>query len=209
MQVRLYQDDLRSCLADWDNVLAAIAERPTENVLETLFKRQISKSVSHREQMSYYERLDVGHSDRSNNFLISIARKRLEQQRRDRTRDDLHNSLLRKGKALVSADRDVSGRGQTPTRPKGVCRTWHSKGSCSTGYSCSYSHKKAWAKDGVALPRRGARKRTTALEVVLLHVLQRYVPTTTRGSARGRQVRPQAPWRMYILGKGRHVQIRR
>ena len=120
--------------------------------------------------MSYYERLDIGHPDRSYKLLFSIVRKRLEQARRDRTKDALQNSLLRRGKAMVSAGGDVGVRGRSPSCPKGVCRTWFSKGSCSKGNSCSYSHDKesrgkgrgrtASPKGGVKGNGKGGRERS-------------------------------------------------
>ncbi len=118
--VKLQGDDLQGFLTDWENVLAVIAEQPSQTVLETLFRKQLTKSVSLREQMSYYERLDAGHADRNYDFLLSIVRKRLEQIRRDRTRDELHHSLARKGKVIpaVGARGDLSEeRPQSPKCP--------------------------------------------------------------------------------------------
>ena len=126
-----------------------MVEVPSTSVLQTLFRKQIAKSVSLRDQLSYYERLDVGHPDKTYDWLISIVRKRLEQVRRDRTRDELHNGLLRKGRALVSGDSgDTSSSPDKARCPKGVCRSWFSKGSCSKGSSCPYSHDKGNRGDG-------------------------------------------------------------
>ena len=90
MNVRLHGDDLRSFLTDWENVLTTMAVQPQEMVLDTLFRKQLSRSAALKDQMSYYERLSIGHADRSYDFLLSIVRKRLEQQRRNRNRDELH-----------------------------------------------------------------------------------------------------------------------
>ena len=108
MCVSLHNEELRSILTDWENVFAAITAQPDKTVLETSFRKQLTRSVVLIDQMSY-ERLDVGHADRSYDFLLSIVRKRLEQVRRHRTRDELQNSLVRKGRAMVGADSDVGG----------------------------------------------------------------------------------------------------
>ena len=44
MNVRLHADDLRSFLTDWENVLTTMASPPQEMVLETLFRKQLSKT---------------------------------------------------------------------------------------------------------------------------------------------------------------------
>ena len=99
-----------------------------------MFRGQWKHSVSLRDQMAYYDRLDIGHVDKSYTFLLSMVRKKLEQVHRDRTRDELHNSLLRRGKALASgAPADNVSSSGAARYPKGVCRTWFAKGSCSKG----------------------------------------------------------------------------
>ena len=110
-----------------------------------------------RDQMSYYNRLDVGHADRSYEFLVSIVRKHLEMVRGDRTRDELQNSLLRRGRAMAAED--AGGRTRSQTCPRGVCRTWFAKGSCSKGKSCSFSHAKEHKGVGKGKGRSASRGR--------------------------------------------------
>ena len=71
MCVRLRNDDLLSFLTDWENVLTAMTTQPSDSVPETLFRKQLSRSAILKDQMSYNERLDIGHAGRSYNILIS------------------------------------------------------------------------------------------------------------------------------------------
>ena len=64
MHVRLHNDDLRNFLYDWENVLAAIADQPSDDVPETFFKQQLKGSIQLKDQMAYYDRLDFGHADK-------------------------------------------------------------------------------------------------------------------------------------------------
>ena len=64
----------------------------------------------------------------------------MEQVRRERTREELHNSLLRKGgRALVAGDTGDGGSGKARC-PKRACVMWFKKGACSKGGSCPYTH---------------------------------------------------------------------
>merc|ERR1711867_64817 len=94
-----------------------------------------------RDSMSYYDRLDVGDPHKSYDYLVSVVRKRLEQERRDQNRDELHNGLARKGRSLAAwVAGGNTGGGEGPRHPKGVCRTWFAKGACSKGDACAYTH---------------------------------------------------------------------
>ena len=46
MCVRLHNDDLRSFLSDWENVLTAMKDVPNVSILETLFRKQLTRSLS-------------------------------------------------------------------------------------------------------------------------------------------------------------------
>ena len=58
-----------------------MATAPTDDELETLFRTQLSFSTSMKEEVAHYERLDVGHSDKSYTYLISAVRKHLETKK--------------------------------------------------------------------------------------------------------------------------------
>ena len=79
LEVKLQNDDLRSFLQDWETVLTQMKDVPEDQILEALFRKQVEQSVTLRDQMSYYNRLDIGHPDKSYAFLVSAVRKLLER----------------------------------------------------------------------------------------------------------------------------------
>ncbi len=64
-------DDLRGFISTWDNVLArpSSAAKLADNILVTLFIRQIRKSKRMEVDVAHYNRLPQGHSDRSYEYL--------------------------------------------------------------------------------------------------------------------------------------------
>ena len=115
----------------------------------TLFRLQIAKSTAMRDTMTHYNRLDMGHPDRTYDFLISSVRRHLELQRRTQTRQELQNHLSggqQAGGAMVGRGAN-KGRGNPSKSPKGErvppghCRDWVKKGTCARGDSCPYIHE--------------------------------------------------------------------
>ena len=146
----LKNDNLRSFLMDWEHVLTGMNPVPDEAVLETLFRLQVTKSAAMRDTMNYYNRLSVGHAERTYDFLISSVRRHLELQRRTQTRHELQSHLSggqAAGGAMVGSKgggkKGKGGRSQTPKGervPTGHCRDWVKKGICARGDSCPYIH---------------------------------------------------------------------
>ena len=60
MCVRMHNNDLRSFLHDWETVLVGMRKVPDDDVLETLFREQIRDCAKLRDQLAYYNRLNVG-----------------------------------------------------------------------------------------------------------------------------------------------------
>ena len=124
MSVRLNNDNLRAFLNDWESVLAVMATAPTDDVLETLFRTQLSFSSSMKEEIAHYERLDVGHPDKPYTFLVSAVRKHLEMKRRLNAREELQRRSFWK-KIWESTTRWRSRKEKEETRPKGGAqRLW-------------------------------------------------------------------------------------
>ena len=145
----LKSDNLRSFLMDWEHVPTGMNPVPDDAVLETLFRLQIAKSTAMHDTMTYYNRLDMGHADRTYDFLTSSGRRHLELQRRSQTRQELQNHLSggqSPGGAMVGgkSNKGKGSRSKTPTRervPSGHCRDWVKKGTCARGDSCPYIHE--------------------------------------------------------------------
>ena len=100
---------------------------PEEDVLETLFRRQIQRHPGFREHMAYYERLPVGHEERNYRYLITLVKRYLETRRRNQLRDEASRSV---GKAAYVAE-DV-------LRQKGDCYQWLEHGKCASGRDCPF-----------------------------------------------------------------------
>ena len=93
LDVRLTNDNLRAFLNDWESVLAVMAKPPEEDVLETLFRRQLFNSQGMKDQMAYYERLEAGRQHKTYDFLVSMVRRHLDTRRRHHAREELHRNF--------------------------------------------------------------------------------------------------------------------
>ncbi len=139
LNVKLQGDGLRTFLNDWDSVLLAMAQEPPVEILETLFRLQIQRYQPLRDQLAYYDRLDHGHADRSYAFLISAARRHLEQRRRAETREALSRGGSAYALPVSLARGDPGGKAKAKSKGKGICRSWASTGSCIRGGELSVS----------------------------------------------------------------------
>ena len=113
----------------WELVLAGLKSTPSEEIMESLFRRQLERSVQLKELMSLYNQDIVQRGDkRSYERLMKMLTAHLEQRRRQQNRDNLSGSRV---------------RAATPARgdPKqGDCRQWCKTGSCSRGDACPWAH---------------------------------------------------------------------
>jgi hypothetical protein len=64
--VNLRSDDLRGFVSMWDSMLVNLssAGKPADNMLETLFFRQLRKPKRMEVDVAYYDRLPLEHPDR-------------------------------------------------------------------------------------------------------------------------------------------------
>ncbi len=65
LAVHMVGEELRRFMNDWEMILTGMRKLPEEDVLETLFRRQIQRHSGFREHMAYYERLPIGHEERN------------------------------------------------------------------------------------------------------------------------------------------------
>ena len=85
--------------------LTGIRTIPEYEWLETLFRSQIKGHPGLNDGMSYYNRLDKGHSERNYTFISSCVRRYLERQRQNKAKAERTRSV---GKtALATVDRHL------------------------------------------------------------------------------------------------------
>ena len=80
---------LPAFLNDWFGTLTGMKTVPGDAILEAMFRKQVQHHPWSKDQMSYYNRPDIGHSDKNYQWLISTAKKEIENRRRQQTRDEL------------------------------------------------------------------------------------------------------------------------
>lgn len=119
--------DLPAFLNDWFGTLTGMKTVPGDEILEAMFRKQVQNHPWLTDQMSYYNRLDIGHIDKNYQWLISTAKKEIETRRRQQTRDEL-----------------ARGRKAQPTNAlaatKGICFQFKKSGKCARGDDCPFQH---------------------------------------------------------------------
>ena len=129
MAVTVQGGDLKSFLTEWDVIMAGIRKVPDEDILESMFRKQVEKHPLLREDMAYYNRKSLHDPERTYLTLHGYVRRAVESQRRQQMRDELHRSSYGKGAAASSG-----------TTKKGVCWTFQSTGNCARGSACPFRH---------------------------------------------------------------------
>ena len=175
LAVHMVGEELRRFMNDWEMTLTGMRRLPEEDVLETLFRRQIQRHPGFREHMAYYERLPVGHEERNYRYLITLVKRYLETRRRNQLRDEASRSV---GKAAYVAE-DV-------LRQKGDCYQWLEHGKCASGRDCPFLHDKEKAGRGRSDSPRGSRTGSPRRSFP-----SGGSPGSNRGSMRGRSDSPR------------------
>ena len=175
LAVHMVGEELRRFMNDWEMTVTGMRKLPEEDVLETLFRRQIQRHPGFREHMAYYERLPIGHEERNYRYLVTLVKRYLETRRRNQLRDEASRSV---GRAAYVAE-DV-------LRQRGDCYQWLEHGKCASGRDCPFLHDKEKAGRGRSDSPRGSRTGSP----------RRSLPRggslgSNRGSARGRSDSPR------------------
>ena len=139
LAVRLHQDDLRRFLNDWEMTMSGMKRVPDDDLLETLFRRELKKFSGFRENMAHYERLQVGDPDRSYTYLYALARRHIENRRREAVREALTKTLGTPAYPAASSAGGDSSR-ENPQRQVGECQSWIMYGKCIHGKDCPLAH---------------------------------------------------------------------
>ena len=133
--VKLKNDNLRSFISNWDQVIAGIPKVPEVSVLETLFFNQVksSKAISH--DLQEYHRAEDGTDKKSYEFLMTAVRRYLDHERLESNRERVARNLGASSSSAAPAVGDKTGY-----ILKGYCVKWN-KGTC-TNDACTYKHEK-------------------------------------------------------------------
>ena len=60
---------------------------PDDNILESLFKKQVQHVPSLREHMAYYDRLPSDSSEKNYQSLVTLVRRQLQMQKDNKIRE--------------------------------------------------------------------------------------------------------------------------
>ena len=115
--VSLRNDNLRVFMSSWDQVLAGITKVPGNDVLETLFYKQVKNSKSIAHDLNEYHRAEEGSEKHSYDFLLGAVRRHLDRERLESNRDRVARNLAGSQRASTPA----VGAEKKTYIPKGYC----------------------------------------------------------------------------------------
>ena len=148
--VQMKGDNLRTFMSNWEMITAGVPteQLPSDQVLETLFYRQVknSKKISH--DLEEYKRAPEGSTIKSYSYLVKAVHRFLNDERFESNRERIAANL---GASKPSTPA-VGEKGQYI--PKGYCIAWN-KGGCNKD-SCTYKHEKPPKRERT--PSRGRSK---------------------------------------------------
>ena len=132
--ITLRNDNLRAFMSAWDQVLAGITHIPSNEILETLFYKQVKNSRSIAHDLNEYHRAEEGSEKHSYKFLLEAVRRHLDRERLESNRDRVARNLAGSARASAPA---VGEKKQFI--PKGFCIKWN-RGGCSDD-NCKFKHE--------------------------------------------------------------------
>ena len=132
LNVVMVNDNLVQFIRNWDTVLSGIKKTPSDDVLESLFHRQIKKNKALAHDVAIYERAIEGTPEKTFEFLYKAANRHINAKRLEKNRDRM-------------AKQAAAGMPTAPAPlkrvPRGFCIDFVKKGSCSKD-NCPYKHEK-------------------------------------------------------------------
>ena len=150
-----FKGDLEAFLDLWDHTLMALPKMPDEELLLTLLEAQLRKVKSLTTTFLTYDLADEGSEVLTSAWLYNAARKQVAKEQRLKTKQQLIDGTA---KALAARPGDPKGKGKKGEKGKGkgdgkdkkggpppdmkhiMCQQWQSRGSCSFGDRCRFSH---------------------------------------------------------------------
>jgi len=149
LHVSLKGDNVRAFVNEWEAVIIALKVVPEENIMESLFRRQLEAIMQLKETIALYS-LGVTQKgeERSYQCLMSMTKIHLEKRRLDKHREDLDSKRRRSYASAAKGERKGGGKGggkrgrsPTPKARTGDCRQFlNNEGKCSRGDGCPWSH---------------------------------------------------------------------
>ena len=132
LNVVMVNDNLVQFIRNWDTVLSGIKKTPSDDVLESLFHRQVKKNKALAHDVAIYERAVDGTPEKTFEFLYKAANRHINAKRLEKNRDRM-------------AKQAAAGMPTAPAPlkrvPRGFCIDFVRKGSCSKD-NCPYKHEK-------------------------------------------------------------------
>ena len=132
LNVVMVNDNLVQFIRNWDTVLSGIKKTPSDDVLESLFHRQIKKNKALAHDVAIYERAIDGTPEKTFEFLYKAANRHINAKRLEKNRDRM---------AKQAAAGMPSAPAPLKRVPKGFCIDFVKMGSCSKD-NCPYKHEK-------------------------------------------------------------------
>ncbi|MEM1009083.1 MAG: hypothetical protein AAGJ35_08770, partial [Myxococcota bacterium] len=87
-----FSGTLESFQLQWQWVIAGLSEMPSDRQLESVLVEELRKVPDLRPELSYYDRLDFGHPDRSYTYLVNIMERCATRMARNRTTKQILDS---------------------------------------------------------------------------------------------------------------------
>ena len=132
LNVVMVNDNLVQFIRNWDTVLSGIKKTPSDDVLESLFHRQIKKNKALAHDVAIYGRAVDGTPEKTFEFLYKAANRHINAKRLEKNRDRM---------AKQAAAGMPSAPAPLKRVPRGFCVDFVKKGSCSKD-NCPYKHEK-------------------------------------------------------------------
>ena len=148
--VRLKGENLKSFIANWDQVLAGLEKIPDVSVLETLLYNQVKNCRAINHDMNEYHRAADGSATKSYDFLVQAVRRHLDRTRLETNPERIARNLGSHPSSLTATPAVDTKTGYIL---KGYCIKWN-KGECKDD-KCKYKHETPPAKRAPSKSARG------------------------------------------------------
>ena len=155
LALELKGDNLQQFSNSWEMVLAGIKEVPTEDILESLYKRQLQKSTQLEKAIALYDD-NILHNGEKKSYerLCTIVRSHLSRKRLQKNQQVMRETLGGKG----LAGKGAGGNPKKPKRVQGDCTQFMKTGTCSRGNKCPYNHDRSRAQPRGRTPTKDRNK---------------------------------------------------
>ena len=142
-KVHLKNDNVQAFDTKWDKILSAVTDRPTDSILESLYKIQVEKSEELKYLLQVYAQ-DTAFGDKRYDCcrLKLMVQRHLEQKSKDyhikarnRDEDRLAIGAQNKGEAKGKCKENAENNSERGDRIR-----WTKKFQCSFGEACTFRH---------------------------------------------------------------------